>query len=121
MKVFAWIKSLFDHPKTTVAGIGALAGAAAIGYGMYTGAVPINAQSVATAGGLASAGLAGIAGKDAVATQAVEAAAAAAPEALTLIDQYKSMQAEAQDAQAKLDTFATVTQAIAQALPPAQQ
>ena len=67
-----WIKGLFSNPKTTAAGVGALAGAAALSYGMSTGTVPITTETVATAGGLASAGVAGLVGKDAVGQKITE-------------------------------------------------
>jgi hypothetical protein len=109
-----WFLSLFKHPKTTIAGIGALAGAAALGYGMSTGAVPIDTQTIATAGGLASAGIAGIAGKDAVPLKSVIESVAPA---VDLVQQYQNMAKEAQTAQDKLNGFAAVTQALAEALP----
>lgn len=58
------IRNLLRNPKTTITGIGALIGAATLGYGMYRGTVPIDAETIATTGGLASAGLSGILGQD---------------------------------------------------------
>ena len=79
--IMAWLQGLFTHPKTTLGGIGSLLGAAALGYGMSTGSVPINAQSIATIGGLASAGFAGLTASDAtgtVLTNTIDTAAAGA-------------------------------------------
>ncbi len=116
-----WIKSLFNHPKTTITGIGALAGAAAVGYGMSSGKVPMDATNMSIAGGLASAGLSGIFGKDAEPTKLIDtatASAVAAAPAMDLVKQFQSMQLEANTAQDKLTAFATVSNALAQALPP---
>lgn len=106
-----WIKSLLEHPRTTLSGLGALAGAAAIGYGMSTGKVPIDSQNLAIAGGLASAGLTGVFGKD-------SKTSTTAPVAIDLVQQFQNMHAEANIAQEKIQAFQGVTQALTQALPP---
>jgi len=115
-----WIKDIFAHPKTTLGGLGALLGAAAIGYGMSTGAIPIDGQSVAMAGGLASAGLAGISGKDANPVKLIDTATEASP-IVDVVQHYQRLQMEANTAQDKLNQFTAVNQALAQALPPELQ
>lgn len=117
MFIINWIKGLFAHPKTTVAGLGALTGAAAMGYGMSTGTVPMDSHNIAITGGLVSAGLAGVFGKDAEPVKAIDAAVSVAP-AVDLVQQFQNLKLEANTAQEKLQNFAAVTQALAQALPP---
>lgn len=112
-----WLKELFNHPKTTITGLGALAGAAVMGYGMSTGTVPIDSHNIAITGGLASAGLAGVFGKDAKPVKAIDAAVLVAP-AVDLVQQFQNLKLEANTAQDKLNNFAAVTQALADALPP---
>jgi len=114
--IWGWITGLFAHPKTTVTGLGSLLGAASIGYGMNSGAVPINAQNIAIAGGLASAGLAGVFGADSKPVQAVNTLTAAAP-VVDLVKSFQAAQLEASTAQDKINNFAAMTQMLAQVIP----
>ena len=113
--------------KTTLAGLGALIGAAALGYGMSTGVVPVNAQTIATTGGLAAAGLGNVLGKDAgskasaAVTTVTEQAQTVVPSAITMADQLHAMKKDANDAQGKIDQYNAITMMLAQIAAPAPQ
>lgn len=107
MKFLNWIKRIFSHPKTTVAGILQTAAGAAIAAGMATGKVPITAESIGLSGGLVAGGLGNIAAKDAnKASESVTAitdmASTVVPAVMSLEDHYQEVRDKVAKAQAVL-------------------
>lgn len=118
MKLFSWLKGLFSNPKTTMAGIGSLAGAAAGAYMMYSNPATVNAQNIAATGAALASGLGLLASKDAAgqkvveATNAIVGTANQAATALDVVQQVKALKEQADQGQKNIDTFLAVTTAL---------
>jgi hypothetical protein len=130
-KFAAFFKGFFGNakadPVNTVKGVVQLAAAGAAVYGMATGIVPVPigapvAASFATSGlhAIGTNTVTGVTQPEAVKASAdIQTVAALVPTGLSVVDQIKSIKAEADAGQKKIDTYQAVTAALAAMAPPA--
>jgi hypothetical protein len=129
-KIKAFFGGFFGNvaadPVSTIKGVVQLASAAAVGYGMSTGAVPI-AVGAPMAASLAASGVhslgtnttTGVEAPAAVKTEAaIQTVTAFAPTALSVVDQVAAIKSAADDGQKKIDTYTAILSALASVLPP---
>jgi hypothetical protein len=129
-KLAAFFKGFFHNvaadPASSVKGVVQLGAAAAVGYGMATGIVPIPvgapmAASFATSGihALGTNSATGVEAPAALKTEAaIETVTGLVPNVLSVVDQVSAIKAEADAGQKKIDIYQAVATALAQIVPP---
>ena len=119
MSFLKWFKSLFINPKTTVAGLTSLAGAAASIYGMTKGSVAVDATTISTTGGLVATGVGLITASDAakdVINEAAGVAAIVTPTAMNTVDQFKQLKDNAAKAEVAIAAYQEVASKLSTVL-----
>ena len=128
-KIGAFFKGFFGNvaadPVSSLKGVVQLAASGAACYGMATGVVPVNvgapmAASFAASGihALGTNSQTGVESAGAAKTEAlINQAAAAAPVALSVVDQVAAIKAEADAGQKKIETYQAIASALAAIVP----